>query len=157
MYTRAIYEGNDTTLQSMASFNISQDALDVVEKMGSERFIILARRGDIVDKLATQFVGWVMDCPELARDYLFKNIPHAEIGDETIQLNGIALNMRINDMEGLIVLASQWYNQAPMMIHFIIEKALADTDVRNENPFIIGVIENYIKEAVDVARYAEII
>lgn len=157
MFMQASYDGSNEILLKMANFNFSQDAFDIVKRMGANRFIQLAKTGKLKGKLAALYAGWIMDCPQRIKERILEDIVNAYNNEADVWLNICAFDIRVNELICYIELAPKWFDQASMMIRFIIEKAMADHDVIDADMLVVDVINNYIDEAIEVAKYAELL
>ncbi len=160
MFEQAEYSGRSEILQKMASFTISQDALDIVQKIGPSKFIKLAKNGKIYlfNVFIRQYAKWFLECPESVKRKAFSifNKDELEIDEETC-LTAISNIISMIDIEDYIENEFLWYEIAPEIFKYIMKKALDDPDIMQKNPLVIDAIENYLGEAYEVAEAAELL
>lgn len=158
MFKTATYQGKSVILTKMVQFKISQDTLDIVQKIGPSKFIKLAKANTLIDTVLAEYAEWFITCPDSVKDILCNmfNRQFYEVNDE-MWLVAVCMHIAVSDFEMMINTAPEWYNYAPKNFIFIIEKALSDGDVLDFNPSVAEAVANYLGEAVDVAKYAALI
>lgn len=159
MFEQAQLMEEELILAKMARFNISQDALDVVKNIGARRFIDFAETGEIFKGfIGRQYLDWFETCPDSANDCLADWYGRDECeSDDKAWKNTCG---KVIEVLSLVLLAEtepEWYAKAPKELKYILDKALDNSDVLRENPLVVDAIANYLKEAAEVAYYAELI
>lgn len=158
MFEQAQLMEEKLILAKMAKFNISQDALDIVEVIGPRKFITLTETGEIVKVFWRQYLDWFETCPDSANDCLVGWYGRDECeSDDKAWKNTCG---RVIEVLSLVLLAeteAEWYAKAPKELKFIMDKALNNSDVLRKNPLVVNAIANYLAEAAEVAYYAELV
>ena len=158
MFKQANYDGNNIILKKMASFSISQDTLDIVQKIGPSKFIRLAKTGAIFDTFTQEYIDWLKTCPDSIREALCRIFDDGEFGmDNSTWFDLVCRIVSLSDLADFIDEEPLWCDSAPERIIYIIGKALDDPDVVEKNPLVTDVIINYLKEGFRVAIWAGLV
>lgn len=159
MFKQAQYEGRSKILSKMAQFKISQDALDVVEAIGTRRFIALVKSGEIFKGfIGQQYLDWFETCPDSVNDFLadWYGRDEGESDDKAWKRTC----GKVVDVLSLVLMVEtepEWYEKASKELKTVIDKALDDPDVRRSNPLAAKAIANYLAEAAEVAYFAGLV
>lgn len=158
MFEQAQYIEDRLIIAEMAKFNISQDALDIVEVIGPRRFITLTETGEIVKVFWRQYLEWFNTCPNSVNDILIEECGRQECeSDDETWKNTCGKVIDILSLVLIVEKIPEWYEGAPKELKFILDKALDNPEFLLQNPTAMDAIANYLAEAAEVAYYAELV
>ena len=158
MFKQAEYEGESIILKKMVKFTISQDTLDIIQKIGPSKFIRLARTGKVYDYFIKGYVNWFKTCPDTVREFLYEVFgrDESEMDDDT-WIDIVCRIILLTDLADFLEEETLWIEEAPENLRYILGKALGDPDVVEENPLVTDAIINYLAEGFKVAIWANLV
>lgn len=158
MFKQAEYNGRSKILRKMREFTFSQDGLDVVRKIGPSKFIRLAKSGKVITMVHEQYKRWFVRCPESVREIVHEMFSNLEPeANEKAWLAKCCLYINLLDLKNLIDVEPEWYEKAPKVFKFIMDKAFEDQGLKAQNTFVDAVYADYLIEAVKVAEWADLL
>lgn len=154
MVKRVVYNGKNKNLKTLARYDISQDAFDIIEYIGMRKFLRLANKGRIYRVISDQFLNFLEKSPDYIIEALYKEYgKNLEDDDYNHHLHRFKIAMRFEYFCLLVGLYPEWYDKAPKYFKFIMDKAMADAN-EHVGHLVIQAYSKYLRDGIQFCRHA---
>lgn len=154
MLIRAKYDGKDKKLKNLIRYGISQEAFDIIEYLGMNRFLRLAEKGKLYSMLSSQFLELIENGTDRVIEALFNEYGKDVEGEYMFhyQLRFKAI-LRYDFFCTLVQENPGWYDKAPKFFKMVMDKALSEPDLHHGH-LVIEAYSKYITDGIRFCRYA---